>query len=138
MSLFEIIGELINPGPVGKVEFKDTRQAPRKKFVPLRFALSMVLLGCAEYLFLFQPDRYTDPVYLLKVNSIIAIYLLIAFRIRIKANTNNMGWVPFLIDNPFRISDDINRFMVILNLLFMPGKYISRSIIDFYKYCKNK
>ena len=138
MSIFEIIGELVNPGPVGSIDFKDERKDPRKKFITVRFVISMLILGFAEYMFIVKTGAYIDLVYVLKVNVIISLYLLIAYRLRVKADSRNMGWVPFLIDNPFRISDDFNRFLAILNVLFLPGKYISRSIVDYYWYAKSE
>ena len=128
MGIFEIIGELIHPGPVGKIDFNDKEHKVRQKFIPLRFAISMIIIGIFEYLLLFKTGYYSDLNHILKVNSFLIIYLLIAHFIRIKPDYDNLGWVPFLINNPFRFSDNINRFLVILNVLFMPGKYISKSI----------
>ncbi|MCK3685604.1 hypothetical protein [Maribellus sp. YY47] len=133
MSVFEIIGELINPGQVGEIDLNDNGKNYHKKFINIRFAISLIILGLIEYLFLNQPKHYSDFGYILRVNAIIFIYLLISFKIRVRPNSENLGWVPFLIDNPFRISDDINRFLVIINVLFMPGKCVSTSISNFYK-----
>ena len=133
MSILEIFGELINPGQVGKVDLNDNRKSYHKKYINIRFAISMIILGLLEYLFLNQPKHYTDLGYVLRVNVFLFVYLLIAFKIRVRPNSENLGWVPFLIDNPFRISDDINRFLVVINMLFIPGKYISRSISNFVK-----
>lgn len=132
MSIFELIGELFNPGQVGEIDFNDRRETYHRKFIIIRLVISLLLLGLLEYLFLRHPKHYNDFVYILKVNAFLLIYLLISFKIKIRSNSDNLGWVPFLIDNPFRISDDFNRFLVVLKVLFMPGKYISSSIHDFY------
>ncbi len=136
MGIFEIIGELINPGSIGKMDFIDNEHKVRQKFIPIRFTISLIIITIFEYLLVFQTDYYSDFIYILKVNSFLVVYLLIAYIIRIKPDYDNLGWIPFLINNPFRFSDNINRFLVILNVLFMPGKYISKSIVGFYKYCK--
>ncbi|MHA7109879.1 hypothetical protein ACRTDU_07115 [Sunxiuqinia elliptica] len=133
MSIFELIGELFNPGQVGEIDFNDRRETYHRKFIIIRLVISLLLLGLLEYLFLRYPKHYNDFVYILKVNAFLLIYLLISFKIKIRSNSDNLGWVPFLIDNPFRISDDFNRFLVVLKVLFMPGKYISSSIHNFYK-----
>lgn len=136
MGIFEIIGEIINPGPTGDLDFKDKDYDIRQKFIPVRFVISLIIIGIIEYLIVFRKDYSYDFSYFLEVNAFLVVYLLIASVIRIKPDYDNLGWVPFLINNPFRFSDNINRFLVILNILFMPGKYISKSIVGFYKYCK--
>ncbi len=135
MGIFEIIGELINPGSIGKLGFNDNENHVRQKFIPIRFIISMVIIGIIEYLFLSELN-YLDFSYILKINVFLIIYLLISYIINIKPEYGNLGWVPFLINNPFRFSDNINRFLLILKILFMPGKYISRSVIGFYRYLK--
>ena len=137
MSIFELFGEIFNPGPMGGFDFKDNRRTQRNKFITIRFVIALILLAGIEYLFLNDRQNYTDISYILKVNLFLLIYLFISSIIRVKPNTENLGWVPFIIDNPFRFSDDINRFLVVIRILFMPGKYISRSIVDFYRNKKN-
>ena len=136
MGIFEIIGELISPGPIGEMDFNDKASEVQQKFIPIRFAISLLLIGAFEYFVLFQQDSAFDFSRFFRINAFLMIYLLIASVIRIKPDYDNLGWVPFLFNNPFRISDNINRFLVILNLLFMPGKYISTSIVVFYRYCR--
>ena len=138
MGIFEIIGELISPGPIGGMDFKDNSYEVRQKCIPIRFVISLIIIGVIEYLFVFQHEYLNLFSQLLKVNVFLFIYLLIAFIIRINPDYDNLGWVPFLINNPFRFSDNINRLLVILNVLFMPGKYISNSIVGFYRYYKRQ
>jgi len=138
MGIFEIIGELINPGPVGKVYLNDDDYNIRQKLIPLRFIVSLIIIGLIEYLLIFKTNSDIDSAYILKVNIGLFIYLLISLFINIKPDYDNLGWVPFLINNPFRFSDNINRFLMILNLLLTPGKFISKSIIGFFRYLKEK
>jgi hypothetical protein len=138
MGLFEIIGELISPGPIGSMDFNDNRDDERQKFIPFRFVISLLMIGLVEYYFVYKNELPFDFVRLIRVNTFLIIYLLMASVIRIKPDYDNLGWVPFIFNNPFRFSDNINRFLVILNVLFMPGKYISKSIAGFYRYCKRR
>lgn len=138
MGILEIIGELINPGPVGKVDLNDNDYDIRQKLIPIRFIISLIIIGIIEYLFVFQKDYLNNFSELLKVNAFLIFYLLIASIIRVRPDYDNLGWVPFLINNPFRFSDNINRFLVTLNLLFTPGKFISKSIVGFFRYLKDK
>jgi len=138
MSIFEIMGELINPGSMGKMDFKYNDQNIHQKFIPTRFAISMMIIGIVEYLFISQSNSYNNFGYIMKANAFLFIYLLISFKINIKPDYKNLGWIPFLINNPFKFSDNINRILVILNIFFMPGKYVSKNIVEFYKHLKIK
>lgn len=138
MGIFEIIGELINPGPVGKVGLSDNDCNVRQKLIPVRFVVSLIIVGLIEYLLLFQTKYKIDLASILHVNIALIIYLLISLFINVKPDYDNLGWVPFLINHPFRFSDNINRLLVIINLMFAPGKFISKSIVAFFSYLKDK
>lgn len=136
MGIFEIIGELTNPGPVGKVDLNDNDYNIRQKLIPIRFIISLIIIGLFEYLWIFQTDLGNDLANILWLNIGLFIYLLFSLFINVKPDYDNLGWVPFLINNPFRFSDNINRFLVILNLLCAPGKFISKSVVGFFRYLK--
>jgi hypothetical protein len=62
----------------------------------------------------------------------LAIYLGIGYVFRPRPNLENMGWFGGLMDNPFRLSDGHNRFLVWLFVLFLPGRFVSTSIVDLF------
>jgi hypothetical protein len=136
MGIFEIIGELTNPGPVGKVDLNDNDYNIRQKLITIRFIVSLIIIGLIEYLLIIQTNWDNDSANILWVNIGLFIYLLISLIINVKPDYDNLGWGPFLINNPFRYSDNINRSLVILNLLCAPGKFISKSIVGFFRYLK--
>jgi hypothetical protein len=136
MGIFENRDELFTPGPTGTIDFDDKEHEVRQKYIPVRFAIALIIIGTIEYFLVFESGKTNDYYYILLVNIFLIVYLLLAAIIRVKPNTENLGWVPFLIGHPFRFSDNINRFLVVLNLLFLPGKYVSQSILGFYRYCK--
>ncbi len=59
-------------------------------------------------------------------------YLLIAYFVLPEPDYGNMGWFGGLMDNPFRISDDLNRFLFFLRVLLIPGRFMARSIVNFF------
>lgn len=67
-------------------------------------------------------------------NVLLSIYLICGYYINITPDTSNLGWVPFIIDHPFRFSDDINRFSMLIMVILFPGKYILGSLIRYYRY----
>ncbi len=136
MGIFKNMDELFTPGPTGTIDFDDKDPEVRQKYIPVRFAIALIIIGTIEYFLVFATGRSDDYYYILLVNIFLLVYLLLAAIIRIEPNTENLGLVPFLIGHPFRFSDNLNRFLVMLNILFLPGKFLSRSIVRFYWYCK--
>lgn len=136
MGIFQNMDDLFTPGPTGTIDFEDKAYKVRQKYIPVRFAIALLIIGTIEYFLVFATGNSDDYYYILLVNIFLLVYLLLAAIIRIEPNTENLGLVPFLIGHPFRFSDNINRFLVMLNILFLPGKYLAGSISAFYRYCK--
>lgn len=127
MSLLEIIGESFDPGPIGEVKIKPDPKPENNKYVRLHFILALLLLLVVEYFYLhLHQGRPLDADFWIFHGGFL-IYLILAYYINIKADASNTGWVPFLIDNPFRYSDNINRLGFILEALLFPGIYIRLS-----------
>lgn len=133
MGFIEIIGEFFNPGPVGEVDFKDNETEVSRDFITLRFILSVIIIGLFEYFVAFHSGSQKDFLSILTPNIVFVVYLIISYLIKVRPEYRNTGWLPFIIDNPFRISDDYNRFLAVLNILCIPGKFLSRSVVMFFK-----
>ncbi|WP_266213722.1 hypothetical protein [Paraliomyxa miuraensis] len=63
-------------------------------------------------------------------SGILLAYLLVAYFIRPRPDFDNIGWLGGLIDNPFRYSDDINRFLMFLMVVLLPGRFVSDSLVE--------
>jgi hypothetical protein len=55
-------------------------------------------------------------------------YLLVAQFIRPEPDTSDLGWFGGMVDNPFSYSDDVNRFLLFLQITLLPGRFIVQSI----------
>ena len=128
MSLLELFGEMINPGPVGDVDH--THPAPRggsRGAVIARAVVSIAALGGVVWFFF---DR-TAPVVTLRNTLIaLAVYVGVSALIDPQPDEENLGWAGGLFDNPFRWSDDMNRLLVLLIVLVWPGRFIFGSLRD--------
>jgi len=138
MSLLEIIGESANPGPIGRISRKREPDSPKNKNLLFHFLIAVTSLFIVEYTYLDTNKGTQMNIDFWIFNGILLAYLLIGYYITIIPNTSNLGWVPFVIDNPFRFSDDINRFSILMMLLLMPGKYVLGSLINYYRHLKTK
>lgn len=47
-----------------------------------------------------------------------------------KPDYSNIGWFGGLIDNPFKISDDVNRMIVLFMVILIPGRLISTTVVS--------
>ncbi len=133
MGLFEFIGEIYNPGPVGTVDFEKRLKDPKPNYLLFKFLVSIILLVVLEFVYATEFNAKN----FLIVNGITLFYLFCAYKINITPNYQNTGWVPFIIDNPFRYSDDINRLSIFFMVILWPGKFLSTSIINYYYHKKN-
>lgn len=132
MSLFEWLGESFNPKNIGEI----SRETPPRKNKPqfiiyIHFTISILLILGYYYLWLKNENHFD-----LKKISIISIiligYLIIGYNLKAKPDFDNIGLFGTPIDHPFRISDDINRFLIFFEIFLLPGRYISISIILAY------
>jgi hypothetical protein len=63
---------------------------------------------------------------------IVAIaYLILSYFVHPRAETGNMGWLGGLVDNPFRLTDDVNRWLVVLELLLLSSSFVEFVVLLF-------
>lgn len=137
MSFFEWLFERHNPGPTGTIEQhtkRSTGQPPAQ--VILFIILALVVLAIPFYLagFPFNFQQNAGLYAGILVGEI--IYLLLSYFINAQPDTSNIGWMGGLIDNPFRISDDINRLLIFLKIILWPDRFISVAILNFINLLK--
>ena len=130
MSLFEWLGESFNPGPVGSVDFGGQSRGSRPRiWVLVCFGLAVLLLGFWIYLVLGVWEVWSAA----ELGGIAlgtVLYLLLGYAVHPKPDHSNVGWLGGLLDNPFRYSDDINRSLIFLTALLLPGRFVSESLVD--------
>ncbi len=137
MSIFEWLMEGTNPAPIGSVEI-DEKQDQLNGY-PNWIKLLVVIATSAFWsALLYALYIYNDFDTLLNCSVFIAIYLFIAFFIKPKPNRENIGWFGGLIDHPFRWSDDVNRMILILEVLLFPGKCLLLSFRIVFFWLKKK
>ncbi len=133
MSFLEWFGESYNPGPSGSLDFRTGKRPDRPRGeVLLRFLASVALLAAFVF-FCAQGggDRFDIKIFGFSL-LLLTVYLVVAYVSRPEPDTSNMGWAGGLIDDPFRYSDDWNRFLFFLRIAFLPGRFMAESIVDFF------
>ncbi|MHC1723541.1 MAG: hypothetical protein AB9836_10095 [Aminipila sp.] len=66
----------------------------------------------------------------------ITVYSVGGYFILPKPDYSNVGWFGGIFDNPFRISDDINRMLVFVMVILMPGRLFSTTVLSWIDYSK--
>lgn len=130
MSLFEWFGESYFPGEIGTVEKRSswTRKTPRYKVI-INFVVSIAMIAGLFYLIFEGSDEMSIQKFII-ISVLFIVYCLASFVINPKPDYKNIGIGGTPIDHPFRISDDINRFLMIMKAMLWPGFYITRSFIE--------
>nr|WP_295928256.1 hypothetical protein [uncultured Dyadobacter sp.] len=133
MSLVEWLFESANPGPVGKVEVNQEEPGdggkPPQKWLIYAATLIGLFLACVG-LYWVGYHRPNDSAGTILVRlCCFALYVVTSHFVNAAPETTNVGWAGGLIDNPFRISDDYNRLLVLLQVFLLPGKLIAYGLI---------
>ena len=129
MDLFGWLLERNNPGPTGSLESHDNGRERTHLSIITGGMASMIILIASFYAVVHHNGFHLKA---LGISAVLIIaYLLIAYRVKPVANTNNTGVLGF-INNPFRYTDDINRFLVFLKILLYPGRLIGIGLADFW------
>jgi hypothetical protein len=136
MSLFELMGETRDPGPVGSAEGGPPSPGgggPRAIVFRGILAISIVVGVIAVIVTRLQGA--TDRIV---VGLAVTIYGLLAYRITVRPRLDNVGWARGFIDHPFRWSDDVNRWLVFFGMLLAPGRFVTTSIRDLVRYSRGE
>ena len=111
------------PGPVGRVDVETpyTAALPLWQLL-LRFAFAALILGTAARVILSADNR---PMAALTF----VVYLVAGYFVRPQPDHSNTGFLGFL-DHPLRWTDDLNRFLVFLRIVLLPGRIAAAAIRD--------
>lgn len=129
MSIFEYLFERKNPGKVGTVE--KNNQPIKKVSIPvliLKLVITTFMIYGLFYITVLNNLTWINTIIF---TVIFLIYCLIGYKVIPHPDTSNVGMLGGLMDHPFRYSDDINRFLILLLVLLYPGRFISTTLIQF-------
>jgi hypothetical protein len=130
ISFLELFMEWDRPKPIGIVEIAGARPKPRNPVlvIILFIAAWFVLVTPFIILFFFLPQ----PFCFIAIAIFYLIYLPLGYFIRPRPRMDNLGLFGPFIGNPFRYSDDLNRFLLNLMIMLFPGRLVSTWIVDFF------
>ena len=66
----------------------------------------------------------------LVTGATLLFYVGFAYFVRPEANTDNMGWIGGVTDDPFQARDDINRLLWKAHCFLGPGRFVAHTIVD--------
>jgi hypothetical protein len=130
VSLFEWIGESVDPGEVGTVRLDgpDERPPRSRLEVAVRLIVSGLMLAGLVWLLhkfgLRRPDHWAIAI------GVTAAYLCLGYFVRPEPDWDNIGWLGGMMNHPFRYSDNINRTLLTFKILLWPGAFVSEAIVD--------
>lgn len=134
MGLFELFFESFNPGPVGEMKYNRKKpKLPNDLVILARLILSSGIIWVLFKGFFGGMSRIPLNLSTVLVYSGgILAYCLVGYLLIPKPDWSNVGWLGGLFDNPFRFSDDLNRFLVFLLIVLYPGRFIFETLIQVY------
>ncbi|MEE4116557.1 MAG: hypothetical protein V2I37_10330 [Marinilabiliaceae bacterium] len=133
MSFFEWLGESYFPGNLGSVRrrYFRKRDIPRYRVI-INFIIGTALVAAFYYFLISRRAGGISPEAILIVTLVFILYCIVSYYINPEPDYRNIGLGGTPIDHPFRISDDINRLLLIFKIILWPGYFIVRSTAEFY------
>ena len=102
--------------------------------VLLRLVLVVATLGYLASLVLTTgapgPGGEVQPNNSLLVLLSVAVYLIVAWFLRPRPDMSNLGHFGGLVDRPFDLSDDVNRFLLLMAAVLAPGRFVVHTLVD--------
>jgi len=136
MGLFELLFERKNPGRVGRIEENNKKPKPVGLFTLLiKLSLSSAIIYLLLFIFVLHNFSAVRLAYFV---FFMLLYCFIAYKFIPRPDKSNVGWFGGLVDNPFRYTDDINRFLIFLMILLYPGRFIATTFVQFIMFLRGK
>jgi len=131
MSLFEWFCERKNLGSLGTVETGNRRLPSRSNgVITFRFIIAFVLISFFYYSLYSSASSLTIETFAIP-SILLVIYCLLGYFIRPKPDTSNMGWAGGLVNDPFKITDNWNRQLMVFKIILMPAAFMVGYFIQF-------
>jgi hypothetical protein len=128
MGLLEYFFERKNPGNVGSIQ----REKQTIKYISLPLVLIKIIISAFFVFGLFYLTVWQNLsiINILIFIIILIFYCVISYQVIPRPDTTNMGLLGGLIDHPFKYTDDMNRFLLLLSVLMYPGRFVSTTIMQ--------
>lgn len=127
MGLWEFIGEAIRPGKVGTFTIKKGKEEKRIGRLIVKTILSTAMVALLYYLIFGISFHLKGG---LEFAAALLLYSAVGYFILPEPEYSNVGWFGGFMNNPFKLSDNANRFLVFLVIILMPGRLISTTIVS--------
>lgn len=132
MSYLEGFPEPADPGPVGKLELNapepEDDEPPTRELVWLAIGIGLIFLSIGLYGVFYHLDYEGAMPVLLKLCGL-ALYVLLSYMVTALPDYTNLGLLGGLLDNPYRITDNYNRWLLYIQAILVPGKLIAYSLV---------
>ena len=135
MGLMELIGELMNPGEIGTIE-KVKREKEKRLHILILKTILAIAIAAGLYYWVFGISFHFKQ--FVTFVTIMAVYSAAGYFISPEPDYSNVGWLGGVFDNPFRFSDDINRMLIFVRVILIPGRLIATTVASWIDYSKKE
>jgi hypothetical protein len=105
----------------------EDNDGPSVPGVVIRFGIAVGTLATVYYLLLAYLLALTWQA-VGKTTGVATVHLLIARFVRPEPEMDNLGGLGGLVDDPFHVSDDVSRFLLLLLIVLAPGRFLAGSL----------
>ncbi len=125
-----LLDDLFAPKPIGDVRLGRRGRHPSTVGSTVGRLLAAFVLFAAAWGVVFALSGGPSGGGVLALLLVSALYIIIGLNVHPTPDTSNLGWAGGLVNDPFRISDNINRNLLFFAVVLAPGRFAGEAIAD--------
>ena len=129
MSLRDWLAEPFR-GPVGELHVGQRLREDPSRGEALAYGATAVALLALVYAAISAGRGGGQGEHLAAFVVVAVIYLALGYSVHPDPDMSNLGWLGGLVNDPIHYTDNVNRQLLTLLLILLPGRFLSESLVD--------
>ena len=129
MSLQDWLAEPFR-GPVGELHVGQRLREDPSRGEALAYGATAVALLALVYAAIFAGRGGGQGEHIAAFAVVAGIYLALGYTVHPDPDVSNLGWLGGLVNDPIHYTDNVNRQLLTLLVVLLPGRFLAESLVD--------
>ena len=129
MSLREWLAEPFR-GPVGELNVGQRLREASSRGEALSHGAGATALLVLLYVLIFAGRGGGQGEHLAAFAVVAGLYLGLGYSVHPEPDVSNLGWLGGLVNDPIHYTDNVNRQLLTLLVVLLPGRFLAESLVD--------
>ena len=117
-------------GPVGELHVGQRLREDPSRGEALAYGATAVALLALVYAAIFAGRGGGQGEHIAAFAVVAGLYLALGYGVHPDPDMSNLGWLGGLVNDPIHYTDNVNRQLLALLLILLPGRFLSESLVD--------